>query len=315
MSTVRPRCAVIGAANIDIGGFCAGKISMQDSNPGRIRISAGGVGRNIACNLAQLGMEVELITALGDDAFSDIIRRDCARSGVGLSMALEVPGAASSAYLYFMDARGDMQLAVNDMEVCERLTPEALRPRLAAISAMDAVVVDANLPAETLAWLGPRVEAPLIADAVSTAKATRLKPVLPWLRVLKPNAIEAEALTGIAVNDETTAWQAAHAFTDAGVGRVFITLGEQGVCCGDALQALRLNGAPVRLTSVTGAGDAFTAALAWAELKGLCLRETAIAGLAAASIAVECVGAVNPALDEPALLGRMDRVRAACVAD
>ena len=51
------RCAVVGAANIDIGGFPQGRIALQDSNPGRVILSAGGVGRNIACNLARLGVE------------------------------------------------------------------------------------------------------------------------------------------------------------------------------------------------------------------------------------------------------------------
>ena len=308
----RGRCAVIGAANIDIGGFSAGKISMQDSNPGRIRLSPGGVGRNIACALAQLGVEVELIAALGSDPFSDIIRAECARAGVGLSRAITVPGAMSSTYLYIADAWGDMQLAINDMEICDRLTPEALRPRLDFLNAMDAVVVDANLPAETLAWLGPRLNPPIIADAVSTAKAPRLKPLLPWLRALKPNAIEAEALTGVAINDDYSMWQAARALTDAGVGRAFITLGGQGVCCGDAVQALHLQSVSVQpVVSATGAGDAFTAALAWAELKGLGLRDTAIAGLAAASIAIESASAVNPLLNESALRARMERIRAA----
>ena len=312
MGSQHRRCAVIGAANIDIGGFAAGKLAMQDSNPGRIRLTAGGVGRNIACNLAQLGVEVELIAALGDDVFADVIRAGCAASGVGLSMALTAPEATSSAYLYISDHRGDMQLAVNDMEICARLTPEALRPRLKAINAMDAVILDANLPAETLAWLGPRLEPPIIADTVSTSKAVRLKPILPWLRALKPNAIEAEALTGIAISDTTSTWMNAQALANAGVDRVFITLGAMGVCCGDAVQALRLRSATPQLASATGAGDAFTAALAWAELKGLCLRDAAIAGLAASAIAVESVSAVNPDLSEGALIARMAHIREVC---
>ena len=312
MSGKRPRCAVIGAANIDIGGFPDGRLSMQDSNPGRVRLSAGGVGRNIACNLAQLGVAVELVAPLGGDAFADIVRGDCARAGVGLSMSPVFPDAASSTYLYIADAGGDMQLAVNDMGLLGRLTPEALRPHLDEINAMDAVVLDANLSPELIAWLGPRLKAPAIADAVSSAKAPRLKPMLPWLRAVKPNALEAEALTGVTIRGEASARQAVQALTDAGAGRAFITLGEGGVCCGDAHQALRLRGPAASIASASGAGDAFTAALAWAELKGLGLRESALAGLAAASIAMEALPAVNPALTEETLLARMDAIRGAC---
>ena len=52
------KCAVIGAANIDIGGFPAAALAGGDSNPGRVTLSAGGVGRNIACALARLGAQI-----------------------------------------------------------------------------------------------------------------------------------------------------------------------------------------------------------------------------------------------------------------
>ena len=308
MEKARYRCAVVGAANIDIGGFPTGELIPRDSNPGHIVLSAGGVGRNIACTLSRLGVEVELIAALGQDPFADLVRADCARAGVGLSMSPVFPDAGSSVYLFIADADGDMRLAVHNMEICRRLTPQALKPCLDALNGMDAVILDANLNEETLAWLAPRLHVPVIADAVSAAKAGRLRSALPWLRVLKPNAIEAEALTGIPVTDEVSAWQAARSLVDAGVGRVFITLGEGGVCCGDALQCLSLPCPTARLVNATGAGDAFAAALTWAELRGLSLQESALAGLAAAAIAVEAQETVSPEMSEAALLARMERI-------
>ena len=310
MKVGNPRCAVVGAANIDIGGFSAGRLSMRDSNPGKIRMSAGGVGRNIACNLARLGVDTQLIAALGGDAFADVIRRDCAAAGVGLERALVFEDAASSAYLFIDDAGGDMQLAVNDMGICDSLTPEALAPCVETLNAMDAVILDCNLSAGTLTWLSNALTVPLIADAVSAAKAGRLAGALPRLRCLKPNALEAEALTGEAVHGEASARRAAEALVEAGVARVFITLGERGVCCADSGQTLLIPGAPIRLVNATGAGDAFTAALAWAELRGLGLRDSAVAGLAAASIATEATLAVNPDMSEANLLERIERISA-----
>lgn len=308
MEKARFRCAVVGAANIDIGGFPTNELIPRDSNPGHISLSSGGVGRNIACNLARLGVEVELIAPLGQDAFADLVRADCKRAGVGLALSPVFEGAASSVYLFIADAEGDMRLAVNDMDICARLTPQALKPCLDALNGMDAVILDANLNEETLAWLAPRLHVPVIADAVSAAKANRLQSTLPWLRVLKPNALEAEALTGIRVTDEVSAWQAARSLIDAGVGRVFITLGENGVCCGDALQCLTLPCPKANLVNATGAGDAFAAALTWAELKDLPLRESALAGLAAAAIAVEARETVSPEMSEQALIARMARI-------
>ena len=310
MGIERRRCAVVGAANIDIGGFPSGMAVMRDSNPGRIRMSAGGVGRNIACSLARMGVETHLVTAMGGDAFADVIRADCDAAGVALDCAFTFPEAASSSYLFIADDSGDMQLAVNDMDICARLTPDALSERLDALNAMDAVVIDANLPEESVAWLAGHVRAPLIADAVSAAKVRKLLPALPRLRALKPNAIEAAALTGLPVRDRVSAEAAAHKLVEMGVERAFITLGERGVCAADAEDVAFIPGATVQMVNATGAGDAFTAALAWAELTGLDLRQSALAGRAAASMAVEAEETVNPRLTRAALLKRMDELGA-----
>jgi len=301
----RFRCAVVGAANIDIGGFPQGRVALQDSNPGRVVLSAGGVGRNIACNLARLGIETHLAAPLGTDAFADIVRADCARAGVDTDLCFTFPGAASSAYLFIADLCGDMQLAVNDMDICLRMTPEALASRMDALNAMDAVVLDANLPEATIAHLARRLRPPLFADAVSAAKARRLLPALPHLRVIKPNALEAEALTGLPVHDRPTAEAAARKLVELGAEGACITLGERGVCCADRDGPRFLAGAPVQMINATGAGDAFTAAMVWARLRGLDLFEAARAGMAAAALAVESEETVNPAMSAEAVMDKM----------
>lgn len=301
------RCAVIGGANIDIGGFPEGIVAMGDSNPGRVRLSAGGVGRNIACNLARLGVETHLLTALGGDAFSEVIRADCRTAGVRLDMAVAFEGEASSFYLFIADSAGDMRLAVNDMQLCSRLTPEVLAPCLDRLNAMDAVVLDANLPLQSLAWIAENVRAPLIADAVSSVKAARLLPAIGRLSILKPNALEAAALTGMRANDPASAEAAARHLVEMGAAQVFITLGERGVCCADSRESRFVPVAPAQVVNTTGAGDAFTAALTWAKLMGFSLEARARAGAAAASLAVECPQTVNAALTAEAVLERMRR--------
>lgn len=308
MVKTKPRCAVIGAANIDIGGFPTGLMTMGDSNPGHIRVSAGGVGRNIACGLARLGVEAHLVTALGGDIFAEAVRADCEAAGVLLDHVLVLPTAPSSAYMFIADAAGEMRLAVNDMSICESLTPEALAPLLSWLNGMELVVLEANLPPETLGWLAENLRVPLLADAVSAAKARRLLPLLPRLWALKPNALEASALTELPLNDSAAISAVARRLHALGLKRAFITLGERGVCCMEEGHVLFVPGAPVRLVNATGAGDAFTAALAWAALRGLGLREAALAGLAAAAITVESPAAVSAELTEAALSARMEKM-------
>ncbi|MBQ5509231.1 MAG: hypothetical protein IIT96_05660, partial [Muribaculaceae bacterium] len=62
------RITVIGAANVDITATPLGRYIPCDSNPSRVEIAYGGVGRNIAHNLCLMGDEVRLFTVFGDDS-------------------------------------------------------------------------------------------------------------------------------------------------------------------------------------------------------------------------------------------------------
>ena len=293
----QPTVAVIGSVNIDICGRPDAAFVARDSNPGAVTTALGGVGANIARNLALLGCKVSLVTALGGDAHAALAREQLAREGLDLSVALEIPEARTSTYLYITDANGDMVAAVADMKIQQRLTPDFLRTRLEFLNAADAVVVDANLSEASLRFVGEAVTAPLFADAVSAAKAPKLLAILPRLTLLKLNRLETEALTGIRIEDEADLLRAGKALLARGLNRPYITLGAAGALCLDAHGVEQFPALPpARLVNTTGAGDAFTAALVWSRLQGMGPHEAARAGLAAATIALESEQAVNPEL-------------------
>ena len=297
--------AVVGAVNIDIGGTADHALVPADSNPGKVRLSLGGVGRNIAHNLALLEVDTRMITALGDDLYAEKITASCAELGIDLSRAFHFPGEATSTYLYISGPSGDMALAVSDMDIYRLLTPEALAPQLDWINRAQVLVLDANLPAETIAWLCEHAAVPVFADPVSTAKAEKLTPVLGRIHTLKPNRAEAEILFGVTIADEKSAHAAADALLSTGLRRVFLSLGAEGVLAADHSGRVRLRGRPARIVNTTGCGDAFLAALVWAYLQGTDLAESARAGMAAAEIAMESAGTINPAMCEEALRGRL----------
>ena len=120
------RVTVVGGANTDICGRPEQALIRRDSAPGRVSVRHGGVGRNIACDLARLGLRTRFVTALGDDGFGASVREGCLSCGVDMSLARTVPGARSSVYLYLSDEKGEMDAAVSDMEITDRLTPERL---------------------------------------------------------------------------------------------------------------------------------------------------------------------------------------------
>ena len=299
--------AVVGGVNIDIGGRPNLPLIERDSNPGKVSISLGGVGRNIAHNMSLLGLHVRFLTAFGDDLHAQRIEASCADLGIDISHARKVAEASTSTYLYLNDADGDMVLAVSDMEICERITPDYIASNLSLLNNAQVVVADGNLPAETLEYLAEHCTAPLFADPVSVTKAEKLRPILGRLNTLKPNRMEAELLSGIRITDEKSMHRAAEKLLETGLHRVFLSLGADGVFAANGKESRVYPCLPAAVRSTTGAGDAFMAALVWAYLEGMDLEDTARAASAAAAIATESEETINPALSETALRERIQR--------
>jgi pseudouridine kinase len=296
---------VIGGANMDIAGRPDGPLIAHDSNLGTVRLSHGGVGRNIAHNLALLGVDVHLITAFGDDPQAADLLRGCRQAGIDVSASLEVPDGATSTYLFVMDADGEMEVAINDMAILDHRTPAVMADRLDLINGAAACVVDTNLPTQTLAWLAAHVRVPLFCDPISTTKARKLDGLLARIDTLKPNRLQASTLTGVDIKDENDLLLACDRLLDQGLARAFISLGADGLLCAEGTHRLRLPLLPGNVVNTTGAGDAMTAALVWAHLRGLDLRAMGLAGLAASSIAVESGQTVSPLMSEDLLEERM----------
>ena len=292
------RCVtVVGGANTDICGAPSGRLVRHDSNPGRVTLRPGGVGRNIACDLALLGLRVRLLTAVGTDALGASALESCRAFGVDVSLTRLVEGERSSVYLYVTDERGEMELGVADMDVTARITPEYLARHLAALNASDAVVLDGNLSAGTIDWLAQNVTAPLYADPVSTAKAPRLRGALGKLAAIKPNLLEARALTGCETVEDCTA-----ALLAAGVGRVFISLGRDGLFAAEGEERILLPRVPAEPVNTNGAGDAAAAAVVWAGVQGLDLAAAALAADRAGALTVASEETNSPRLRAEALL-------------
>ena len=296
---------VVGGVNVDIGGRSFVPLVAADSNPGKVNVSLGGVGRNIAHNMTLLGLEVRLLTAYGNDLNGQRVAASCAELGIDMTHALQIPGANTSTYLYLTDPEGEMALAVSDMEICKEITPAYLAGKLPVLQNARVVVADANIPAESLQYLAENCTAPLFVDPVSTIKAVKLQPILHRIHTLKPNRLEAELLSGVRIRTKEDMVRAADVLLNMGVQRLFISLGADGVLAADKNEKLWLSNIPGTMVNTTGCGDAFTAALVWAFLEDLDLKTSAIAGLAAGSIAMESPETINPAMSTAAIQSRM----------
>lgn len=287
------RITVIGAANVDITASPIGRYVPCDSNPSRVEIAFGGVGRNIAHNLCLMGEQVRLFTVFGDDSIALSLRDDCRRVGMTVDPILEVAGARSNYFICVNDHNGEMQAGAADMELMSHLTTEMVETYIDSINASDAVVTDCNLSEDVLRYLAERCAVPLYVDATSAAKAMKIKAMLDISRsmpiIVKVNQLEAVALSGIKGDVETMArW-----FVEKGVTRIYITMGARGVYCHDGSQSHVEPSQAVTVVNATGAGDAFMAAVVHAELSGATMQEVCSMGVKAAALALQSKNAVN----------------------
>lgn len=296
---------VVGGANVDIGGISYAPLTARDSNPGRVSMSLGGVGRNIAHNMALLGLDTRLVTALGADMYSQRISDSCSSLNIDISRSLRLANGRTSVYLFISDDSGEMQLGLSDMDIYENLTPKYLEQMSSFLDGAKLVVIDTNIPEETIKWLALNCRAPILVDPVSTAKAMKAADVLGNFHAIKPNRIEAGMLSGIEITDDESLGKCAERLLEKGLNQVFISLGGEGVyaASGDG-ERIKLPCFQAKPVNSTGCGDAFTAALAWSFCRGLGLEESARAGLAAAACALEAGETINSALCEETLMKR-----------
>lgn len=298
-----PHIALLGGINMDVSVHAHSTLRAGDSNPGRVQCSPGGVARNVAENLLRLGLDARLLGVLGDDVFGQSLWQSGAAMGLDMRACLTLPGQRTATYVCLHRADGDMDVAVNDMDIMDALTPALLQPQQALLRDAAVLVADCNLRPDVWQWLVTEVAHPaLFAEAVSVAKCTRLGDVLPQLHTLKANRLEAQALCGRAIASVQEACDAALALHRRGVGRVLISLGAQGVawCDADGRCGHRAARA-VPVVSATGAGDALMSGLVYGHLQGWPLQEALAWAMACAEITLASTAANAPALSVQAV--------------
>jgi pseudouridine kinase len=196
-----------------------------------------------------------------------------------------------------------MVVALADMALYEQLTPAILAGRQPQRNAASLVVGDLNLPHDSIAMLVTDARSggvPLVLVAVSQPKMARLPRDLQGLRLLILNRGELEARAGRALPTEAAVRDACRALQADGAQDVIVTCGAAGVyhtVPGDLqwLPAQALDAAAV--VDVTGAGDAFSAAVCWSLAQGdNDLTDACQRGLQAAALTLQSHHTVSPAL-------------------
>jgi pseudouridine kinase len=290
---------VVGAAAMDTKGYAHGPLQPGTSIPGHVRVSVGGVGRNIAENLARLGLETTLLSAVGDDEAGRHLLAQARSSGVDVDQVLVSAEHATAAYLAVLDSQGNLSVSVAEMGIMQAVTPRYLYDRRRWLRQASMAVVDANLSPKALASLlrqTRKYDVPVCADPASTSLAPRLRPHLQELFMVTPNALEAEALCGKLVRNRDEAIVAAKCLVSLGVEVAIITLADQGLVYATPGESGHIPAVECDIVDLTGAGDALTAAVIFGLLNYFPVDEAVRLGVSAAALTLQCRDTVCPEL-------------------
>jgi pseudouridine kinase len=300
----------IGAANLDRKLRSLAGIALHTSNPASQSESFGGVARNIAENLARLGTAVALLTATGKDSSGAALLAHAQSLGIDTGGTLQLDGVASGTYTAVLDQDGEMVVALADMALYDRLDPAFVDGRQAQLATSALVVADLNLPLGTVDALvaqARRSEVPLVLVAVSEPKMARLPRDLSGVRLLILNRGELAARVGRELTSDIELDAAVAEVRAQGARDLIVTRGAEGVLAtrGGAGedQIVRLHAHDAEVVDVTGAGDAFAAAVCWSLLQdGDDLELACRRGLELSALTLGVAETVHPRLGPDSLL-------------
>lgn len=306
----------IGAANLDRKLRSNAPLALRTSNPASASESFGGVARNIAENLARLGTPVALLTAVGKDSSGAALLAHAESLGIDTRGTLRFVDAASGTYTAVLDQDGDMVVALADMALYDRLDASFVAARQASLAGAALVVADLNLPLDTVEAVvraARQSETPLVLVAVSEPKMARLPLDLDGVSLMILNAGELATRVGRVLAREDELEAAMRDMQAQGVRNLVVTRGAQGVLLTAPDRIVSLPAPVAEVVDVTGAGDAFAAAVCWSLLQSpeqdhVAMRALELAcrrGLALAALTLGVAETVYPGI-EPEVLANMN---------
>lgn len=286
-----PRLAVLGSLHMDVLVNAPDRPRKGETLAGtRWWLQAGGKGGNQACQAARLGADVYMIGRVGIDDFGEKLLQALKQAGVNTEYVYPDDSGGSGMSVAIIDEQGDYG-AIIVSGVNQHIGDDDLQRAAPLIASADCLVLQYEIPLATN-WQAARM-----AQTAGTRVILNAAPAYPTdpqalelVDLLVVNEIEAEMLSGMAVNKGDGARQAA-AHLLRYVPAVVITLGSQGVWLAtrDGL-AQHLRGHAVKLVDAHGAGDAFIAALALRLSSGATILEAVRYANAAGALACTYAG-------------------------
>lgn len=292
---------VIGATLLDTKGKPVAGLAPGMSNPAEIRSTRGGTARNVAENLARLGADVVLISAVGDDTTGRQLMIQTAEAGVNLDYVEIVPGYNTGSYIALLEPDGLLSVALDDVQVMHTIDSAYLSRHRTLFRDAAMIMFDGSLSEPSMrivVQLAKEYGVPLCADPSSARLAYKLRPYLPDLHLLVPNEAEEAELCEVDFqgHDPTASLALARRLVDAGVTNVVVTLSDYGLDYATADEMGYIPPTHTRMVDSTGTGDSVTAAILFGMLNDLPTIEAIRLGAAAAALTLQSPETVVPDL-------------------
>ena len=291
-----PGILVIGSSNTDMV-IKTKKIPEPGETilGGTFLMNPGGKGANQAVAAARLGCKVVFAGKRGNDLFGNQTIGLLMREGIDTSYMVKDPVLPSGVALITVDAEGENCIVVAP-GANGNLMPEDIPETIFESGKSDILLLQLEIPLETVSYCASVAANKGIKVILNPAPAQSLpEELLRNIWLITPNEIEAEALTGISINDIDEADLAASKLAEMGTQNVIITLGEKGAFLKSELFTGLIPGEKVTAVDTTAAGDVFNGAVAVAVAMGKDIREAVLLANKAAAISVTRMGAQSSA--------------------
>lgn len=301
---------VLGASIMDIFGFSTSNYRAYNSTPGKIKMSFGGVCRNIAENSARIGINTKFLSVLGDDECGKSILEHSREIGYNMEDSMIIKGASTPTYLTILDENGEMVSAISDMKSLNAMTEEFIDSKKELIKNAKYVVVDSDNP-KILSYILKNFskETNFILDPVSAEKATWVKDMIKDFHTIKPNRHEAEILAGFPIKDTEDLIRASNYFLSLGIKKVYISLDSEGIFYNNGKQCGKVKALDVIVKNVTGAGDSFVAGIGHGYMNKLDEVDIVKFSMAMSIITIADEATIHPEMCLNKVLEEIDKIK------
>ena len=261
------------------------------SNPAISTKSYGGVIRNITENMARMDVDVCLISIIGNDESGKELRSQIRNLGVDTSQISISNDKPTAEYIAIFDDKNELVMGIASMDILDQITPNLIEESWSSIRSSDWVILDCNLPKETIEKIleiKENAHFKVAVDTVSVSKAKRLPTDLSQIDILFTNKDEAISILGM--NDTLKTYKLDKITTQLrsrGARGVVLTDGPNGHLVNIGNEAFTSPAISSNVKNVSGAGDAFVAGFISTIRSGSTVREASNMGAALSALTVE----------------------------